>query len=152
MGEPITEERLIAYSGLAVEVESYQARIARMKSEEKFPAMRPGDGSQHTPGKGDRLERAVIRRLEYEEKMAPSINAAKAEMQAIEDAVNALKIPRERVVLRLRYLESENDQPVPWKDVAYMLTGDDDIKDVRKVQRLCDKALVHIAKQEKSHQ
>lgn len=152
MGEPITKKRLEAYRGLYMTVEDYNDRIAQMKSEEQFPEIRAGDGSQHQPGTGDRLERAVIRRMEYEEKMAPSINAVRAEMKAIEDAVNAMDNPYERLVIQLRFLEGDGSfRLMKWRDVALRLYRDDDFKDLRAAQRLCDKALESITRQEKSH-
>lgn len=136
MGEPMTIERLENYIKLKTEVERYLERIARMKNDEKFPGMREGDGSQHQPGKGDRMERAILRRLDYQEKMAPLIQANLDEMEQVEQAVDSLMDPMHRDVLRFRYLEGENYRHKGWKDVALCLYHDNDESHVQAAYRL----------------
>lgn len=148
MGEPMTKERLENYPKLKTEVERLCERIARMKSSEKFRSMTEGDGSQHQPGKGDQLERAILRRMEYEEKMEPIISTSRREMEAIERAINSLADPMERDVLRARYTEGEHYKPLPWRDVALSLYHNDEEKHLQAAFRLHNKALRSIRKVE----
>lgn len=140
--------RLSEYAMLRAEVESMEDRLSRLKSEETIPPMRMGDGSGHTGGNGDRMERAILRRVEYEERNLPRIKAARIEMQRIEDAVLSLCDPLERLVLRLRYLECETMRLTKWNEVALMIFHDDDEKDIRAVHRLHASALSHIVFEE----
>ena len=50
IAQPMTKERLMRYRSLRMENENQLERLARMKSGERFPAMREGDGSQHAGG------------------------------------------------------------------------------------------------------
>lgn len=67
---PMTKERLLRYRSLRMENENQLERLARMKSGELFPAIREGEGAQHTGTAGDRLwgdrifEKCGIRRDE----------------------------------------------------------------------------------------
>lgn len=141
MGEPMTKERLLNYPKLKSEVERLCERIARMKSSEKFRSMTEGDGSQHQPGRGDQLERAILRRMDYEEKMEPVISTNRREMEAVERAINSLADPMERDVLRVRYIEGEFYKPLPWRDVALSLYHNDEEKHLQAVYRLHQRAL-----------
>ena len=141
--------RLSEYAMLRAEVESMEDRLSRLKSEETIPPMRMGDGSGHTGGNGDRMERAILRRVEYEERNLPRIKAARIEMQRIEDAVLSLCDPLERLVLRLRYLECDTMRLTKWNEVSLMIFHDDDEKDIRAVHRLHASALSHIVFEEK---
>lgn len=102
---PMTKERLLRYRSLRMENENQLERLARMKSGELFPAIREGEGAQHTGTAGDRLTDAVIRRMEYEERIRPLIEANLREMGEIEAAIGRIQDPMEREVLRLRYLD-----------------------------------------------
>ena len=142
-----TEEKktiLASYVALRLDVEIMEDKLARLRSEETLPPMREGDGSQHTRGTGDRLERATIRRMEYEETHGPKIAATRRTMQAIEAAVDALRDPLERSVLKLRYLDSETVRLVKWNLVALRLFGDDDERYVKAAHRLHNGALEKI--------
>lgn len=142
-----TEEKkriLASYVALRLDVEIMEDRLARLRSEETLPPMREGDGSQHTRGTGDRLERATIRRMEYEEANGPKIRAGRRTMRAIEDAIDDLHDPLERTVLRLRYLDSDNARLVKWGPVAARLFGDDDERYIKAVHRLHNGALEKI--------
>lgn len=94
-----------------------------MKSEELIPARRDDDGSQHTSPAGDKLERAIVRRMEYEARVMPEIEQRRREMKEIEDAINALPDPMERLVLQLRYTEGDNCKPLAWRDIASRIFG-----------------------------
>ena len=137
----MTKERLASYSSLRFEVENQLERLARLKNAEQIPAIQQGDGSKSTGAAGSRMERAVLKRMEYEERVLPQIEAARAEMRAIEAAVDAVSDPMERAVLRLRYLDSRYSRPMPWKEVALKLFGDDDDKHQLATFRLHGRAL-----------
>lgn len=140
----MTKQRLASYVSLRLENENRMERLARLKNEAEIPAVRQGDGSQHTPGGNGRLERAVIRAMEYEERIQPILEANRREMEAIEHAISALHDPMEREVLRLRYIDGENCRLMPWRDIAVVMYGADDEAQIRAVFRLHGKALQHI--------
>lgn len=137
---PMTKERLMRYRSLRMENENQLERLARMKSGEQFPATRAGDGSQHA-GAGDRLTGAVLRRMEYEERIRPLIEANLREMGEIEAAIGRIQDPMEREVLRLRYLDGACWRPMPWGEVALRIYGDNDDKHLRATYRLYSRAL-----------
>ena len=114
-----------------------------MKSEEQFPAMRAGDGSQHT-GVGDRLTGAVLRRMDYEERIRPLIEANLREMEKIEEAISQIQDPMEREVLRLRYIDGACWKPMPWSEVALQIYGDNDERCLMATYRLHSRALASI--------
>ena len=117
------KKRLGQYLSLRTEIEIRLERLERLKNEEILPGRRDDDGSQHTAPAGDRLERAVIRRMEYEARVMPEIEARRREMRVIEDAINALDDPMERLVLQLRYTEGDNCRPMPWREIASRIFG-----------------------------
>lgn len=135
---------LASYVALRLDVEIMEDKLARLRSEETLPPTREGDGSQHTRGTGDRLERATIRRMEYEEANGPRIAAARRTMQAIEAAIAELRDPLQRAALKLRYLDSENVELVKWADVSVRIFGDDEERHVKAAQRLHSGALEKI--------
>lgn len=145
MGKPMTKQRLSQYIYLKMEVEHQEERIARMKREETIPALRIGDGSKHSPGTGDRMERAILRRMEYEEKVSEQLCSATEEMRKIEAAVDSLPDIQEREVLRLRYLDGDGCRHTSWSDVAMALYKDNDEKHRTAVIRLHGRALQSIA-------
>lgn len=135
------KERLRRYPALKMETEKIEARLEVLKSEETIPPLRPGDGSKRTAGTGDRQERAIIRRMEYEERNAPTIASNKLEIKAIDRAVTALSDPLEREVITIHYIEVDSYKPLPWRDVAVTMYGDDTEAKLRAVHRLHSKAL-----------
>lgn len=135
------KERLKRYPALRMETENMEARLEMLRSEETIPPLRPGDGSKRTAGTGDRQERAVIRRMEYEERIAPTITANTQEIKAIDRAVSALCDPLEREVVTIRYIEVDGYKPIPWRDVAIAMYGEDEESDLLRVHRLHSKAL-----------
>lgn len=142
--DKMTKERLASYISLRLEVDNQLERLDRMRNDEKIPAMRESDGSQHSPGSGDRMERAIIRRMEYEDRVMPQIEAALVEMETIEQAIYAVADPMEREVLRLRYMEGNYIRHMPWRDVALKLFGDDDKRHMVATYRLHTRALNNI--------
>ena len=132
-----TKQRLASYRALRLETENQLDRLARLRNEEQLPAMRESSGAKSTGGNGDRMERSILRRMEYEERVMPQIEAAKREIDHVED-------PLERECLRLRYIDGDGYRLMPWGDVAIMVYGDDDEKSLHAVFRLHGKALQHI--------
>ena len=140
------KKRLFNYSAIRVELNILEERLERLKSEETLPPMRPGDGSKHTGGTGDRQERAIIRRMEYEERHGPEMEAKRKELRYIENSIQSVADPMERMVLRIRYTESENAKPTPWRDVATSIYRDDSDAQMLATYRLLDKALKSLQK------
>lgn len=135
------KQRLSRYIALRAETENRLERLARLKNAAEIPAMRTGDGSQHTGSSGERMARAVEAYIEYEEQIRPQIEANQLEMAAIRAMVEALQDPMEREVLRLRYLDGENVQSLSWKEVAYKLLGNADEAAQKKARRIHAKAI-----------
>ena len=135
------KERLKRYPGIKMETEKMLSRLEMLRSEETLPPMRQGDGTKRTAGSGDRQERAIIRRMEYEERTAPTIAANKQDIKAIDAAVAALSDPLEREVITIHYIEVETYKPLPWRDVAIAMYGDDSDAKLLAVHRLHSKAL-----------
>lgn len=135
------KERLKRYPGIKQETEKILSRLEVLKSEETIPPIRQGDGSKRTAGTGDRQERAVIRRMEYEQRNAPTLAANRQEIKAIDTAVAALVDPLEREVITIHYIEVDGYKPLPWRDVAIELYGDDSDAKLLAVHRLHSRAL-----------
>lgn len=140
----MTKQRLAAYPSLRLEVDNQLDRLARLRNEAKIPAMRESSGAKSTGGAGDRMERAILRRMEYEERVLPQIEKAQREMAAIEAAIDHVEDPLERECLRLRYIDGDGYRLMPWREIAVMIYGDDDEKSLHSVFRLHGKALQHI--------
>lgn len=140
------KKRLSQYSAIRVELDNLEERLERLKSEEALPPMRPGNGSKPTGGTGDRQERAILRRMEYEERHGPEMEAKRNELRYIEDSINAVADPMERMVLRIRYTESETAKPTPWRDVAIAIYKDDSDSKMLATYRLLDKAVKSLQK------
>lgn len=135
------KKRLKRYPAIRLETENMLSRLEVLKSEETIPPVRQGDGSKRTAGTGDRQERAILRRMEYEERTGPTITANKQEIRAIDAAVLALSDPLEREVITIHYIEVDGYKPLPWRDVAIAMYGDDSDAKLLAVHRLHGKAL-----------
>ncbi len=138
------KKRLSQYSAIRVELDNLEERLERLKSEESLPAIRPSDGSKPTGGTGDRQERSIIRRMEYEERHGAEIDAKRAELRYIESSIKAVADPMERMVLRIRYTESENAKPMPWRAVAMAIYKDDSDSKMLAIYRLHSRALKNL--------
>lgn len=143
----MTKQRLSKYITLKMENANQLERLARMESEAQLPGMRESDGSQHTGGATDRMEKAIIRYMEYRERITPKIKENEAEMERIEEAIDRVGDPMEREVLRLRYTDGEHCRHMPWRDVALKIYGDDDESKLQSVYRLHGRALQSIRKE-----
>lgn len=146
MTEQEIRRRLGRYLALRVENENRLERLARLKNNAELPAMRAGDGSQHTGSGGDRMARAVETYLEYEDQIKPQIEANQREMAAICAMVEALQDPMEREVLRLRYMDGDSIRLNSWREIAYCLYGDDDERFVHACLRLQKRAVQSLEK------
>ena len=138
------KKRLSNYSAIRVELDSLEDRLERLKSEETLPAMRPGNGSKPTGGTGDRQERAVIRRMEYEERHGEEMETKRNELRYIEALIDAVSDPMERMVLRIRYTDSETAKPMPWRAVAMAIYKDDSDSKILAIYRLHGRALKNL--------
>ena len=138
------KKRLSNYSAIRVELDNLEDRLERLKSEETLPPMRPSNGSKPTGGTGDRQERSVIRRMEFEERHGAEIEAKRSELHDIENLINAVPDPMERMVLRIRYTDSETAKPMPWRDVAMVIYKDDSDAKMLAIYRLHGRALRNI--------
>ena len=149
------KEWLSGYVGLMMECEHQREQLLRMKSREILPpSFREPDGAQHTSAAGDRMAAAVVRRLDREPKIQAIIDRCEAEMQAMEEAVDALPDPLERTVLRCRYFDGCVDPETgchtwtreKWRTVALSMYGSDEARYIRTVERIHRLALGHLSK------
>ena len=134
-------EYLTSYAGLKMEARNNEERIAEAFNETLIPAMAQSDGSQRTPGRGDRQEKASIRYIEIKDRLQPMIDASKARMREIEDTISSLPDPRHREVLRLRYIDTDNWNPVKWRMVALTMYRSNDDNALRRLRRVHREAL-----------
>ena len=129
------------YSATRVELDNLEERLERLKSEETLPPMRPSNGSKPTGSTGDRQERSIIRRMEYEELYGAEIHAKRNILREIECLINSIPDPMERMVLRIRYTDSETAKPTPWRAVAMAIYKDDSDSKMLAIYRLHSRAL-----------
>ena len=134
------KDYLESYAALKMEVRMNEERIFEVFNETHIPAMAPGDGSSRTPAK-DRQEKSIIRYIATKDRLQPIIDANKSKMRKIEAAIDRLKDPLHREVLRIRYTDTTGWRPLKWRDVAMRMYGDDEEKDLHHVQRLHREAL-----------
>ena len=135
-------EYLQSYPVLKMEVQNNEDRILSAFNNTQMPAPQSSDYIQKGPvGRGIQ-ESATIRYIELKDRLQPQIDAGKEKLHCIEDIVNCIDDGLEREVLRLRYIDGAAWKPVPWKDVAIKLFGDDDERHMKAVQRLHKKALI----------
>lgn len=142
--EPVTKERLARYISLKKENENRLERLARMRCNAELPALQQGDGSKGSGSSMDRMARSVEKCMEYEAQIRPLIEANRREMAVIEEAVEALKDPLEREVLRLRYMDGEHCRMLSWRKVALELYQDEDKRFIDAAMRLHRTALANI--------
>ena len=138
------KEYLMEYAALKQEARNNEERILQAFNESLIPAMAQSDGSQRTPGRGDRQEKASIRYIETKDRLQPIIDANKAKMREIEDTISSLPDPMHREVLRLRYLDVDGWNPVKWRFVALTMYHNDDENALRKLQYIHREALASI--------
>ena len=143
---PMTKERLARYVSLRMETENQLERLARLRNDELLPAPKISDGSQRTGGASGRMANAVLKRMEFEERITPLIEANRQEMARIEAAIDRIADPMEREVLRLRYIDGSHWRHLPWGEVALRIDGDNDERCLLAAYRLHKRALNSIQK------
>lgn len=146
MIEQEIKERLGRYLALQMENENQMDRLARIKNKTVLPAVRIGDGVHHTSD-GERMARSVENFLEKEKEIREQVAKNSREMSRIRAMIEDLPNPREREVLRLRYLDGDGDscRSICWQEIAFHLYGSCKKKDVDAAFRLHKKALESIA-------
>lgn len=154
MGEPITQQHLERYLGWKMQVKNDKERLAHAEHEAMWPTMGESNGSQHQPGKGDRMECAIIRKIELDEELLHRIKDNERKMRQITRAINGLKNPYEQEVLWLTYIDGAWDEelqqytnvPATRAEVALKMRGNDDEAETTWVKRLHKQALKSISK------
>lgn len=135
------KEYLESYAALKMEVRMHEDRIFDVFNDALIPAMSQGDGSQRTPGRGDRQEKANIRYIETKDRLQPIIDANRAKMRRIDAIIDSMSNPMDREVLRIRYTDTTGWKPVKWREVAMRMYGDDDDNAIRNLIRYHREAL-----------
>lgn len=148
MAEVMDKNRLYRYVSLEMEYQSQLERLERLENDTLLPAMQEGDGSQRSILKSSRMEKAAIRKMEAEKRINAKIDSIIDEMAKIEDAVDSLKDPLQREVLRLRYIDGEGYRHTRWCDISCAIYGDDEERNLRQVYRIHGQALKELRKGE----
>lgn len=90
----------------------------------------------------EELERAIAdedtRRVE---RLRFRIEEGERSMDEIEEAINRIPDPKQRVVLRRRYIYADFYRQPTWPEVAAKIYGDNDEKDMQNIYRLHGRAL-----------
>lgn len=141
----LAKEILSEYLPLAIENRNRIARLNDMRDAASgLSGIPESDGSAHTNTNSHKMETAIERIMEYEEQIAPILEANTKRMNEIEQAVIRLEDPLQREVLRLRYMEPELGKTCrkkKWTVIAILLYGKEDPKYIKAAQRLHMKAL-----------
>ena len=139
------------YLNLKRQVDNLKDDLKVFENATYLPAMPESDGSKHTPGRSDRVANATVRYMEQKQKIMPKILAKETEMQAIEDAIDAVDDPLKQEVLRLRYIKgSAGYRHMKWTDVALAMYHSDDEADEKRVTRLHGEALLSLQMEDDS--
>lgn len=112
----MTKERLNRYIWLNVEIENQTERIERMDTELSSPAVSRLDRMPHSSQIGTKLEVKIARKMELEELRKKNIKKANREAVAIEKAIQMLLLPRDRELMRFKYLEG-----MTWEETSEKL-------------------------------
>ena len=148
MCEPVTQARLTNYVYLQTEYYNQIDRLARLENDTQLPSRQESDGSQASLLKKSRIEAAVIRKTQKEKRIKERIAEIETEMNAIEDAVDALADPLQKEVLRLRYLDGVNCRHMRWEEVAAKIyEGEDPASKLVQIWRIHGHALQALEKQ-----
>lgn len=75
------------------------------------------------------------------ERLRLRIEAGERNMDEIEEAINRIPDPKQRVVLRRRYIYADFYRQPTWPEVAAKVYGDNDEKDMQNIYRLHGRAL-----------
>ena len=136
--------RLKAFVFLRSEVDNQLERLLRMRNKELFPERKESDGSKHTASGSDRMANAIVRRLQYEEKILDEVERKMDEMDATQSAIDSLTDSLEREVLRMRYVDCDGLKHTPWREIALDLYGDDDEAQMQMVFRIHKRAISNL--------
>lgn len=79
-------------------------------------------------------------RKREEARIQQRIREIEGEVVAIEEAINRIPDPMQRVILRRKYIGNWNELPT-WAEVAILLRGDNDEKDMQNIYRIHGRAL-----------
>lgn len=151
MGTDEIKGWLGGYQGLKLEYDTWYERWARLDNEQYIPAMREGDGSKRNPGASDRMGNATLRRMDFEEQTADEINRIKSGMKSIETAINSLRDPMHRAILKQRYITGNGRYGLkPWADIALMLYARCDEVGLKRVRRIFNSAIAELVKREEN--
>lgn len=149
MGTVDIKTWLGSYQGLQFEYDTWCERRARLTEEQYIPAMRESDGSKHSPGASDRMANATMRRIEFERRTEPQINAVRDSMAAIEAAIASLPDPMHRGILTQRYIAGNGHYGLkPWADIALLLYRRCDEVGLKRVRRIYNAALAELERRE----
>lgn len=121
--------------------QSIKQRIMAMKSAETSITPQAGDGSQHI-GAHDPMK-AVDMRVDWCASHSDDYAKNLAVMREVDKAINSLKDPLEREVLRLRYTDFRYGTQMTWTQVKKALYGIISVGE-RTIYRLHDDAIYHL--------
>lgn len=139
------------YLNLQRQVDNREETLARYENAQYLPAMPDSDGSKHTPGRSDRMANATVKYMEQKKELMPIIEAYRAKMKAIKNAIYSIDDPLEQEVLILRYIEGSSGYRVmKWRDVAMAMYHNDDEADITRVTRIHGAALLNLQMEDDS--
>lgn len=120
---------------------SIEQRIMAMKSAETSITPQVGDGSQHI-GAHDPMK-AVDMRVDWCASHSEDYAKNLAVMREVDKAIDSLKDPLEREILRLRYTDFRYGTQMTWTQVKKALYGIISVGE-RTIYRLHDDAIYHL--------
>lgn len=138
------KERLRRYSEMQRDIDNQIERLERMEAAMEAPSSpqltgMPRGGS----GTPDRIGRMVERKERLQAEVSAAIEREKAEHEALEVIIQALRDPDERAVLRMRYFDR-----MGWGEIAEMIYGDQgDYRTIlRRTYKLHGNALFNLSR------
>ena len=114
--EKMTKERLRSYTFLVKEIEAQKERLAQLEASLLYPQQSIGDGVPRSKFATDRMATLIANKVALEEAIMENIAKAQKEAAAIEKAIQTLKEPIDRELMRLKYLYG-----LTWEEVAERL-------------------------------
>ena len=151
MAGVITQKRLKKYVSLKMERDNELKRLEQLQKDAGVSgssATWEGDGSQRSIYVNtDAIPKAIIRKMEQEEKIAANIARIDEEMIYIEDQISDMEDPMHKEVLRLRYLDGDHCRWTPWEEVSEWIYHGVEEKHMKATYRLHGYALEALKKQ-----
>lgn len=123
--------------------QSIEQRIMTMKSAETSITPQAGDGSQHI-GAHDPMK-AVDMRVDWCAAHSEDYAKNLAVMREVDKAIDSLRDPLEREILRLRYTDFRYGQQMSWPQVKDALYGKTNVSRTT-VYKLHDDAIYHFCR------